>query len=108
MLIARHHAEWLSLIEASGPFLSLQTLLEVFPQGLDAHDPERFRVLRQAYEEWLENHSDVGIHRTWGEWVLKEIQMVIGNNLIKILWVDFIFLKKILLMRTRIEIFFLN
>ena len=73
MSIARHHAEWLSLIEASGPFLSLQTLLEVFPQGLDAHDPERFRVLRQAYEEWLENHSDVGIHRTWGEWVLKEI-----------------------------------
>ncbi|BBD57166.1 hypothetical protein NIES204_45020 (plasmid) [Planktothrix agardhii NIES-204] len=73
MSIARHHAEWLSLIEASGPFLSLQTLLEVFPQGLDAHDPERFRVLRQAYEEWLENHGDVGIHRTWGEWVLKEI-----------------------------------
>jgi hypothetical protein len=73
MSIARHHAEWLSLIESSGPFLSLQTLLEVFPQGLDAHDPERFRVLRQAYEEWLENHSDVGIHRTWGEWVLKEI-----------------------------------
>jgi hypothetical protein len=73
MSIARHHAEWLSLIESSGPFLSLQTLLEVFPQGLDAHDPERFRVLRQAYEEWLENHGDVGIHRTWGEWVLKEI-----------------------------------
>jgi len=73
MSIARHHAEWLSLIEASGPFLSLQTLLEVFPQGLDAHDPERFRVLRQAYEEWLENRFDVGIHRTWGEWVLKHI-----------------------------------
>jgi hypothetical protein len=26
MSIARHHAEWLSLIETSGPFLSLPVL----------------------------------------------------------------------------------
>ena len=40
MSIARHHAEWLSLVEVSGPFLILPVLLRVFPQGLDAHDPE--------------------------------------------------------------------
>jgi hypothetical protein len=36
MSIARHHAEWLSLVEVSGPFLSMPVLLRVFPQGLDA------------------------------------------------------------------------
>ena len=39
MSIARHHAEWLSLLEISGPFLSMPVLLRAFPQGLDAHDP---------------------------------------------------------------------
>ena len=33
--VARHHAEWLSLVEVSGPFLSMPVLLEVFPDGLD-------------------------------------------------------------------------
>lgn len=33
MSIARHHAEWLSLIEVSGPFLSLPVLLRVFPRA---------------------------------------------------------------------------
>ena len=36
--IARHHNEWLSLLEISGPFLSLPVLLRVFPQGLEALD----------------------------------------------------------------------
>jgi hypothetical protein len=39
MSIARHQAEWLSLVEASGPFLSLPVLLKTLPSGLDAHDP---------------------------------------------------------------------
>ena len=40
MSIARHHAEWLSLVEVSGPFLSMPVLMRVFPQGLEAHDPD--------------------------------------------------------------------
>jgi four helix bundle protein len=35
MPASRHHNEWLSLIEVSGPFLSVPVLEEVFPQGLD-------------------------------------------------------------------------
>ena len=54
MSIARHHAEWLSLVPVSGPFLSLPVLLEAFPQGLDVHDPEHARLLRLAYAEWDE------------------------------------------------------
>ena len=72
MSIARHHAEWLSLVEASGPFISLQVLLEVFPTGLDAHDADLFRSLRSAYEEWLDYRSDPAIHRAWVNWVLTE------------------------------------
>jgi hypothetical protein len=73
MSIARHHAEWLSLVEASGPFLSLQVLLEAFPTGLEAHDGDRFRALRAAYEEWLDYRSDPAIHRAWVSWVLTDL-----------------------------------
>jgi hypothetical protein len=76
MSIARHHAEWLSLVEASGPFLSLPVLLEVFPNGLEAHDPEHMRRLKLAHEEWLDNQRgakpEVAIHRAWVEFVLQE------------------------------------
>jgi len=32
MSIAKHHAEWLSLIEVSGPFLSLPLIVQRFSQ----------------------------------------------------------------------------
>ncbi|MGB7086360.1 MAG: hypothetical protein WBD47_12460, partial [Phormidesmis sp.] len=81
MSTARHHAEWLSLVEASGPFVSMPVLLQAFPQGLDAHDSEMMRQLRQAHEEWQASQTgtqigtapDVGIHRAWVEFVLKEV-----------------------------------
>ena len=57
MSVTRHHAEWWSLLEVSGPFLSMPVLLKVFPQGLDAHDPEISRSLRFAYEEWDDNQT---------------------------------------------------
>ena len=76
MSIARHHAEWLSLVEASGPFLSLPVLLRVFSTGLDGHDADHRQRLRSAYEEWLDNQRgvkpEVGIHRAWVEFVLRE------------------------------------
>ncbi|NTW03982.1 MAG: hypothetical protein HGA19_22360, partial [Oscillochloris sp.] len=53
MSIARHHAEWLALLDVSGPFLALPVLMRVFPQGLDAPDADVARELRLAYEEWL-------------------------------------------------------
>ncbi len=54
-MTAKQHAEWLSLLEISGPFLSLPVLTRVFPQGIDAFDAERARLLRDAYEEWADN-----------------------------------------------------
>ena len=50
--IPRHHVDWLSLLEISGPFISLPVLLRVFPQGLEPRDAEAAKLLRQAYQEW--------------------------------------------------------
>jgi hypothetical protein len=73
---SRHHNEWLSLIEVSGPFLSVPVLERVFPHGLDAHDPDHTRVLKLAYEEWEDNQQgdrpNPAIHREWVNFVLKQ------------------------------------
>lgn len=70
---ARHHAEWLSLVETSGPFLSMPVLQRVFPQGLDAHDPEHMGTLRLAFAEWeADAKDDPAIHNAWVRLVLGE------------------------------------
>ena len=77
MSTARHHAEWLSLIEVSGPFLSMPVLMRVFPQGMIVHDPEIHRNLRQAHEEWEDSlesrRPDRALHRAWVEFILKTV-----------------------------------
>jgi len=77
MSIARHHAEWLSLVEVSGPFLSLPVLLRVFPQGLDGHDTPLSRTVRQALAEWQEQQQelrpDPAMHRAWLRFVLRDL-----------------------------------
>lgn len=74
MSIAKHHAEWLSLLEISGPFLSMDVLQKTFPQGLDAVAPELVQTLRAAYEEWADNQGglapDPAIHTAWIDFVL--------------------------------------
>ncbi|HIQ12382.1 MAG TPA: hypothetical protein EYH29_05895, partial [Caldilineales bacterium] len=85
MSIARHHAEWLSLLEISGPFLSLSVLKDVFPQGLEADDPALRADLRPAYEEWLDNQRglrpDVRIHRAWVHWVFRRVLDFVDDSL---------------------------
>src|SRR5947208_1055873 len=78
MSIAHHHSEWLSLVEISGPFLSMPVLMRVFPQGLENHDPEKFRTLRLAYEEWEDNNeaghrTNPAIHSAWIRFVLTSV-----------------------------------
>lgn len=73
--IARHHAEWLSLIEISGPFLSISVLTDALPQGLDAHDSNMYAELRAAYDEWADNqfglNPEPAIHNAWVNYVLQ-------------------------------------
>ena len=58
MSIARHHAEWFSLVEVSGPFLSMPVLLEAFPAGLKPTTPTTTGLLRLARDEWEEKQNN--------------------------------------------------
>lgn len=75
--IARHHNEWLSLIEVSGPFLSMPVLMRTFPQGLNALDRDQLSEVRLAYEEWLDNQNSLrpspAIHSVWIRYVLEHV-----------------------------------
>ena len=63
------HANWLSLTEISGPFLTLPVPDRIFPQGLDARDPEKGRELRTRIAEWEaeqgKRRPDRAIHHRW-------------------------------------------
>jgi hypothetical protein len=72
------HAEWLSLIEVSGPFLSVSLLDKAFPQGLEAVATPRRQRLRATYEEWREAVDQEDkllpeLHREWVRLVLTEL-----------------------------------
>ncbi|MEK6750694.1 MAG: DNA methyltransferase [Chloroflexota bacterium] len=77
MSIAKHHNEWLSLLDISGPFLSLPVLLRVYPQGLEAHDAEASREARLAHEEWLDNQQGLrpenAMHTLWVRYVFERL-----------------------------------
>ena len=68
--IERHHAEWLSLVETSGPFLSVPVLSKALPQGLDAPDSDVTARLRSAREQL---DDDASLHRSWCNFVLREV-----------------------------------
>ena len=77
---SRHHNEWLSLIEVSGPFLSVPVLDRVFPHGLDKDDSpegkELVRNLRLAFDEWEDDKDgerpNPAIHKAWIDFVVKQ------------------------------------
>ena len=77
---SRHHNEWLSLIEVSGPFLSVPVLERVFPHGLDKDDTpegkELVRNLRLAFDEWEDDKDgerpNPAIHKAWIDFVIKQ------------------------------------
>lgn len=73
MSIARHHAEWLQLVDVSGPFLSMPVLERVFPQGIDDVDAETRERLRLAHEEWLDASGDRALHQAWIRIVFRDV-----------------------------------
>jgi hypothetical protein len=82
-----HHAEWLNLVEISGPFVSLPVLDRVFPQGLDSPDAAVVKRLALAYGEWAEETDDPrgndAIHRQWVRMVLGELLELPGEVLLE-------------------------
>ena len=67
--IEDHHAEWLSLVETSGPFLTVPALKRALPDGLDA-TPAALPDLRVAHAEFRQDHH---LQQRWVRWVLDEI-----------------------------------
>src|SRR6478735_8410016 len=78
MSIAAHHAEWLSLLDVSGPFLSVPVLRAALPNGLDSHDARRAADLRAALDQ-LEgaeldgDHNVDALRRAFIDFVLDRI-----------------------------------
>jgi hypothetical protein len=78
---SRHHADWLSLVEYSGPFVSLPVMLRVFSQGLEPRDPAQAKALRAAYEEWQDNPTAPGKQRAWVLHVLTAVLSYPSNQI---------------------------
>lgn len=72
MNIARYHADWLNLVENTGPFLSLPVLKDAFPQGLDEFSTPERRAFREQYEVYCEHRQKKGVshHQAWIRYVL--------------------------------------
>ncbi len=73
--IESHHAEWLSLVETGGPFLTVPVLKRALPDGLEA-DAGVLPGLRIAHAEW---RDDPGLQQRWVRWVLDELLGLRGS-----------------------------
>lgn len=78
MAVPSQQVEWLSLVETSGPFLTLPVLEQAFPQGLDSVETPRRQLLRAAYYEWrdaVDEDDDLlpQLHDAWVNLVLTEL-----------------------------------
>jgi len=71
MIKYSQHAEWLQLVEISGPFLAVSVLEEVFPLGMDAVDAESKRPLRSMWDEFSDatEKGDLDLPALTTEWV---------------------------------------
>jgi len=78
MAVPSQQVEWLSLVETSGPFLTLSVLEQAFPQGLESIETPRRQLLRAAYYEWrdaVDEHDELlpQLHDAWVNLVLTEL-----------------------------------
>ncbi len=76
MSVAKHHVEWLSLVEHSGPFLSVKVLTEAFGEGLQSDDGDLRAELRLAHAEWTESRGtpdETAVHTAWVQFVLQQV-----------------------------------
>jgi hypothetical protein len=67
---AKVHSEWLSLVEVSGPFLTVPVLARALPLGLEPTDKELVDDLRVA---WDEVTADPALSPRWVRWVLEQL-----------------------------------
>lgn len=68
--VSYRHADWLSLVEPTGSFLTLPVLKRVFPEGLDRTD---LADRQEARERFAAVGEDRAARTSWIEWVLKDL-----------------------------------
>ncbi len=68
--LADQHSEWLSLVEISGPFLTLPVLKRALPLGLD---PTPLPLVDDLRVAWSEVSDDNSLIPRWIRWVLHEL-----------------------------------
>ena len=69
--VASIHADWLTLVEPSGPFLTLPVLRRVWPNGLDHLETETRAEVRRHLADL--DPADAASATTWIEWVLRDL-----------------------------------
>jgi Eco57I restriction-modification methylase/restriction-modification enzyme MmeI-like protein len=69
--VASIHADWLTIVEPSGPFLTLPVLRRVWPNGLDHLETETRAEVRRHFADL--DPQDVGSATKWIEWVLRDL-----------------------------------
>ncbi len=75
--VAHRHADWLSLVEATGSFVTVPVLNRVFPNGVDHLDSSVRALVRQHLPGDL---RDTAANTAWTEWVLTDL-LRWGNRL---------------------------
>lgn len=68
--VAVQHADWLSLIEPSGAFLTLPVLRRVFPHGLDTTTPELWSAVRESLDS---TDGDDSSRSAWLRFLLTDV-----------------------------------
>lgn len=68
--LAAQHSEWLSLVEISGPFLTLPVLKRALPLGLD---PTPLPLVDDLRVAWSEVSDDDSLVPRWIRWVLHDL-----------------------------------
>ncbi len=66
-----HHRDWLSLVEISGPFLSLPVLRATWPAGLDPLDKPVRERLRREHGVWADDPA--AGQQAWIEFLLSDL-----------------------------------
>ncbi|HZV49572.1 MAG TPA: DNA methyltransferase [Candidatus Dormibacteraeota bacterium] len=69
--VRRRHEDWLSLLQRTGPFLTVPVLVRTWPAGLDPVPRELMDELRPRFEEWREDPA--ARHQAWITFVLEEL-----------------------------------
>jgi hypothetical protein len=68
----RQHLNWLSMVEPTGPFLTLPVLRQVWPT-LDALEPEAREKLRAAHATWRTDPDGEATSLTWIWYVVRDL-----------------------------------